>query len=437
MSTDAVTGATGAGLRSHSGRPAPSLLPRLRAALARHGGYRLLALIVLPGIAFAVISLVMNQLGIVAWDTPAHLYKIAILQEQKAIFWDNNWYGGAYDIVGYGLVFYLVAQFVDYTALVVISAGVLPVLFYLYMRRSYGDTELLAGRLARPRPGRVPGQRAGPVPLRDGPDDGGHGAARLPAPHPGRAAGRRRHLRQPRRHGRRRRLPGRRADRPALGPRALPARPALPLAGAHRAGAGRRDLLRARQLRVQPQLGAALRRLRRGRLPLRAPLARPRAARQGRPLPVASSASRWPSPWCRATRSASTWGASSSSSRCRCWWASGACCCRGSSAASSSWRWPAARWCRRRSQYFRVAEQPSTQASFFTSALSFAARHYDPNYRFHVVALQTHWEAYYFSGERLSDHARLVPAGGRAAQRGPHRQLRRGHLRRPGCGRWA
>ncbi len=48
------------------------------------------------------------------------------------------------------------------------------------------------------------------------------------------------------------------------------------------------------------------------------------------------------------------------------------------------------------SQYFRVAEQPSTQAAFFTPALAFAARHYDPNYRFDVVALQTHWEAYYF-----------------------------------------
>ena len=140
MSTDAVTEATGAGLRPHPGRPAPSLLVRLRAALARHGGYRLLALIVLPGIVFALISVVMNQLGIVGWDTPAHLYKTAILQEQKAIFWDNNWYGGAYDIIGYGLVFYLVAQFIDYTALVVLSAAVLPVLFYLYMRRSYGDT---------------------------------------------------------------------------------------------------------------------------------------------------------------------------------------------------------------------------------------------------------------------------------------------------------
>ena len=49
------------------------------------------------------------------------------------------------------------------------------------------------------------------------------------------------------------------------------------------------------------------------------------------------------------------------------------------------------------SHYVAVADMPSTRAAFFAPALSFAARHYDPNYRFHVVALDTHWEAYYFS----------------------------------------
>jgi hypothetical protein len=47
--------------------------------------------------------------------------------------------------------------------------------------------------------------------------------------------------------------------------------------------------------------------------------------------------------------------------------------------------------------YTHVADLPSTRAAFFTPALRFAATHYDPNYRFHVVALDTHWEAYYFS----------------------------------------
>ena len=138
-------------MSTHSARPADAsrLRQRLdrsptargaRAALRRLGGYRLLLLVVAPGVAFALITLLMKQLGIVSWDAPAHLYKVALVQEQHAIFWDNNWYGGAYDIVGYGLVFYLLAGFMNYTALVVMSAGALPVLFYLYMRRTYGDT---------------------------------------------------------------------------------------------------------------------------------------------------------------------------------------------------------------------------------------------------------------------------------------------------------
>jgi hypothetical protein len=48
------------------------------------------------------------------------------------------------------------------------------------------------------------------------------------------------------------------------------------------------------------------------------------------------------------------------------------------------------------SHYFRVAQEASTRAGFFTPALTFAGQHYDPNFRFHVVALDTHWEAYYF-----------------------------------------
>ena len=135
--TGAINGRVG-GLRRSV---APSaVFDRLRSVSRRLGGYRLLLLLVVPGVAFALITFVMKQLGIVSWDAPAHLYKIALVQEGQAIFWDNQWYGGAYDVVSYGFVFYLLAKFLNYTVLVAASAGALPVLFYLYMRRTYGST---------------------------------------------------------------------------------------------------------------------------------------------------------------------------------------------------------------------------------------------------------------------------------------------------------
>ena len=97
-------------------------------------------LILLPILGLAAATLAMQALGIVSWDAPAHLYKVALLRQYKAVFWDNDWYGGAYQIVSYGFVFYWLAQFVSYNVLVVVSTGALPVLYYLYMRRAYGST---------------------------------------------------------------------------------------------------------------------------------------------------------------------------------------------------------------------------------------------------------------------------------------------------------
>ncbi len=42
------------------------------------------------------------------------------------------------------------------------------------------------------------------------------------------------------------------------------------------------------------------------------------------------------------------------------------------------------------------AQGASAKPGFFAPALAFAAAHHDPDYRFHVVALANHWEAYYF-----------------------------------------
>ena len=88
-------------------------------------------------------AVVMRLAGFNGWDTPAHLYKIAVLRHGGSLLWDNEWYGGAYQMVSYGFVFYWLAQFVNYSVLVVASAAVLPILFYAYMRRIYGVTGVL------------------------------------------------------------------------------------------------------------------------------------------------------------------------------------------------------------------------------------------------------------------------------------------------------
>jgi hypothetical protein len=62
------------------------------------------------------------------------------------------------------------------------------------------------------------------------------------------------------------------------------------------------------------------------------------------------------------------------------------------------------------SHFHKVQERPQTRAAFFAPALSAARKLYDPDYRFHVVALRRHWEAYYF------------PRSGYAITRGWYRQ---------------
>jgi hypothetical protein len=90
-----------------------------------------------------VAAVAMRLAGFTGWDTPAHLYKIAVLRQGGSLLWDNEWYGGAYQMVSYGFVFYWLAQFINYSVLVVASTAVLPILFYAYMRRVYDVTSVL------------------------------------------------------------------------------------------------------------------------------------------------------------------------------------------------------------------------------------------------------------------------------------------------------
>ena len=110
-------------------------------ALATRGGVVWLALGSIGLIAAAAVA--MRLAGFAGWDTPAHLYKIAVLRQGGSLLWDNEWYGGAYQMVSYGFVFYWLAQFINYSVLVAASAAALPILFYVYMRRAYRVTSVL------------------------------------------------------------------------------------------------------------------------------------------------------------------------------------------------------------------------------------------------------------------------------------------------------
>ena len=127
--------------------------PRRRVAARAATRRRVLWLILGSLGVIVATTTVMRLTGVAGWDTPAHLYKIAELRHGGSLLWDNEWYGGAYQMVSYGFVFYWLAQFINYGVLVVASAAVLPVLFYAYMRRVYDVTSFvpavaLAGVLA-------------------------------------------------------------------------------------------------------------------------------------------------------------------------------------------------------------------------------------------------------------------------------------------------
>ena len=84
--------------------------------------------------AVALAALLMLWGGLPGWDDPAHLYKVFLIRDGQSVFWDNYWYGGGYGAITYGFVFYWLAQFVPAKLIVVLAAGALPALFYVYQR---------------------------------------------------------------------------------------------------------------------------------------------------------------------------------------------------------------------------------------------------------------------------------------------------------------
>ena len=92
--------------------------------------------------AVAVVAALMYRGGLPGWDDAAHAYKVFLLRHGESVFWDDFWYGGGYGAVNYGFVFYLLALYVPAKLIVVASAGVLPVLYYLYQRDMWGIDDI-------------------------------------------------------------------------------------------------------------------------------------------------------------------------------------------------------------------------------------------------------------------------------------------------------
>jgi hypothetical protein len=115
-------------------------LVRIEARLKSRRG--LLALWLGSTAAVAVVAFLMYRGGVPGWDDAAHVYKIYLLRHGASVFWDDLWYGGGYGAVNYGFVFYLLALYVPARLIVIASAGVLPILYYIYQRDMWGIDDI-------------------------------------------------------------------------------------------------------------------------------------------------------------------------------------------------------------------------------------------------------------------------------------------------------
>ena len=104
---------------------------------------RLPTLAVAPILAVVAALAVMHFVGPTGGDTAAHVYKTGLVAHGQSLVWDDLWYAGSYGVVGYGVVYYLLASLVGAAPIVVLSAGLLPLLFHLYVRRAWRVTSLL------------------------------------------------------------------------------------------------------------------------------------------------------------------------------------------------------------------------------------------------------------------------------------------------------
>ncbi len=113
----------------------------------------LLALWLAATAGAALVAVLMWRAGIPGWDDAAHVYKVFLLRRGGSVFWDDFWYGGGYGAVNYGFIFYLLALYLPAKLVVVVSAGLVPLFYYLYQRDMWGIDDVwpawaLAGIMA-------------------------------------------------------------------------------------------------------------------------------------------------------------------------------------------------------------------------------------------------------------------------------------------------
>ena len=94
----------------------------------------LLTLWLVTTASVALVTVLMEVGGVPGWDDAAHAYKVFLLRRGDSIFWDTYWYGGGYGAITYGFVFYWLAQYVSGAVIVAVAAGTIPVSFYVYVR---------------------------------------------------------------------------------------------------------------------------------------------------------------------------------------------------------------------------------------------------------------------------------------------------------------
>lgn len=97
------------------------------------------AVLAVASLAAVALALgLMHLAGLPGVDAAAHAYKTGLVARHQSLLWDDLWYCGSYGVVVYGIVYYLLAALVGAVPVVLVSAGLLPVLFHLYLRRSWG-----------------------------------------------------------------------------------------------------------------------------------------------------------------------------------------------------------------------------------------------------------------------------------------------------------
>ncbi len=96
-----------------------------------------------PFVAVAAALAAMHLAGIAGVDSAAHVYRIDLLRQGQSLVWDDFWYSGSYGVLSYGIVFFEIARFTGAAAIVVVSAGSLPLSFHLYLRRAWHVQSML------------------------------------------------------------------------------------------------------------------------------------------------------------------------------------------------------------------------------------------------------------------------------------------------------